>query len=92
MAGHYRSVYSGDSGSPTFALVREGASATPTPVLLSTLHAVASGITVPHGFGPNFGALSAWLEENMTALAVANGDTTTYAPRYIDLSKFTQFA
>ena len=92
VAGHYRSVYSGDSGSPTFALVREGASTTPTPVLLSTLHAVASGMTVPYGFGPNFGALSAWLEENMTALATANGDTTTYAPRYIDLSRFTKFA
>lgn len=92
VAGHYRSMYGGDSGSPTFVLVREGTSTTPTPVLFSTVHATTSGMSVPSCFGPNFGALNEWLEENMAALATANGDTTTYTPRYIDLSGFTKFA
>lgn len=85
---HWRSMYGGDSSSPFFMLVRENVSSPPTPVLVSTLHAITLGIA----FGPFFGDYHEWLQGQMDAMCTANGDTTTYQLQTVNLSRFKKFS
>lgn len=90
LLSHYRAIYGGDSGSPSFWMVRETAEATPTPVLVSVYYWGEGGNKSFSG-GPHYSIYSTWIQQHMDAMATANGDTPTYTLQYADFSRFNAY-
>lgn len=85
---HYRAIYSGDSGSPVFWLLRETQGGPITPVLLSAYHFGGGG---PASGGPHYAVYSPWIQEQMDAMAVASGDAAVHTITPADFSRFTSY-
>lgn len=90
LASHYRGIYGGDSGSPSFWMIRETAEATPTPVLVSAYY-IGEGGEKSFSAGPHYAVYSSWIQAQMDALAVANGDTPIYTLTYANFSRFNSY-
>lgn len=90
LLSHYRAIYGGDSGSPSFWMVRETVEATPTPVLISAYYWGEGGNNSFSG-GPHYSIYSTWIQQNMDSMATANGDTPTYTLQYADFSRFNAY-
>lgn len=82
----YRTLYSGDSGSPHFMPVPLGSASGSgfTPALISVTYSTFSGAFLPDHI--------AWINEKMAALSAAQSDPRVFTIQTVDLSRFPTYS